>query len=61
MGPVTTAGAYANYERYSEQLHADGGKVLAGANVLRDGDLVNEPHTVEDQFPDGCDLPVVFG
>jgi acyl-CoA reductase-like NAD-dependent aldehyde dehydrogenase len=41
MGPVTTAGAYANYQRYSEQLHADGGKVLAGANVLRDGDLAH--------------------
>jgi len=38
MGPVTTAGAYANYQRYSERLR-DGGKVLAGATTLRDGDL----------------------
>jgi acyl-CoA reductase-like NAD-dependent aldehyde dehydrogenase len=38
MGPVTTAGAYANYQRYSERLR-DGGKVLAGAMTLRDGDL----------------------
>jgi 1-pyrroline-5-carboxylate dehydrogenase len=40
MGPVTTAGAYANYQRYSERLR-DGGKVLTGAEVLRDGDLGN--------------------
>jgi len=41
MGPVTTAGAYSNYQRYSEQLRGDGGKVLAGAQVLRDGDLAH--------------------
>ena len=40
MGPVTTAGAFANYQRYSERLR-DGGKVLAGAHVLRDGDLAH--------------------
>jgi len=40
MGPVTTAGAYANYQRYSERLR-DGGKVLAGAATLRDGDLAH--------------------
>jgi len=38
MGPVTTAGAYKNYQRYGDRLH-DGGKVLAGAETLRDGDL----------------------
>ena len=38
MGPVTTAGAYANYQKYCARLD-DGGKVLAGAQVLRDGDL----------------------
>ena len=40
MGPVATAGAYANYQRYSERLR-DGGKVLTGAQVLRDGDLAH--------------------
>jgi 1-pyrroline-5-carboxylate dehydrogenase len=40
MGPVTTAGAYANFQRYSDRLR-DGGKVLAGADVLRDGDLAH--------------------
>jgi len=38
MGPVTTAGAYANYRRYCAQLR-DGATILAGAEVLRDGDL----------------------
>jgi len=40
MGPVATAGAYANYQRYSERLR-DGSKVLRGAQVLRDGDLAH--------------------
>ena len=38
MGPVTTAAAFANYQKYCERLH-EGGSVLAGAQVLRDGDL----------------------
>jgi 1-pyrroline-5-carboxylate dehydrogenase len=41
MGPVTTAGAFANYQRYSERLRADGSNVLAGAHVLRDGELAH--------------------
>src|SRR5439155_17203896 len=41
MGPVTTAGAYANYERYSGQLRDGGGTVLAGAHTLRDGELAH--------------------
>ena len=40
MGPVTTSGAFANYQRYCERLR-DGGTVLAGAQVLRDGDLAH--------------------
>ena len=40
MGPVATAGAYANYQRYIERLR-DGSKVLSGAHVLRDGDLAH--------------------
>jgi 1-pyrroline-5-carboxylate dehydrogenase len=40
MGPVTTAGAYANYQQYAQRLR-DGGKVLTGAQVLRDGDLTH--------------------
>jgi 1-pyrroline-5-carboxylate dehydrogenase len=38
MGPVTTAGAYSNYQQYSDRLR-DGGKVLSGAQLLRDGEL----------------------
>ena len=38
MGPVTTAGAYANYQKYCARLR-DGASVLSGAEVLRDGDL----------------------
>src|SRR5262249_19713244 len=38
MGPVTTAGAFASYQNYGDRLR-DGGRVLAGGHVLRDGDL----------------------
>jgi len=38
MGPVTTAGAYANYQKYCARLR-DGATVHSGAQVLRDGDL----------------------
>jgi 1-pyrroline-5-carboxylate dehydrogenase len=41
MGPVTTAGAYANYQRYSERLRENGGKVLTGAQPLKDGDFAH--------------------
>jgi len=40
MGPVTTAAAFANYQKYCERLRA-GGSVLAGAQVLRHGDLAH--------------------
>src|SRR6185369_15929957 len=40
MGPVTTAGAYANYQRYSDRLHGNG-TVLTGAQVLRDGAMAH--------------------
>ena len=38
MGPVTTRGAFANYRSYCERLRTDGGRILAGARVLDDGD-----------------------
>ena len=40
MGPVTTAAAYANYQRYCARLR-DGGKVLAGARTMREGEMAN--------------------
>ncbi|HYL71175.1 MAG TPA: aldehyde dehydrogenase family protein [Candidatus Dormibacteraeota bacterium] len=36
LGPVTTAGAYANYARYSAQLREGGARVLSGGEQLRD-------------------------
>ena len=40
MGPVTTAGAYANFQRYCDQLR-DGAKVMAGGFKLKEGDLAH--------------------
>ena len=39
LGPVTTANALANYQRYSALLAQRGGRVLAGARCLAEGDL----------------------
>lgn len=39
LGPVTTANALANYQRYSGLLAQRGGRVLAGARCLAEGDL----------------------
>jgi acyl-CoA reductase-like NAD-dependent aldehyde dehydrogenase len=41
MGPVTTAKALQNYERYSKQLSENGGRVLCGGQRLNDGELVH--------------------
>ncbi len=39
MGPVTTANAVRNYERYVPQLVAGEGRILAGGQRLAEGDL----------------------
>jgi 1-pyrroline-5-carboxylate dehydrogenase len=39
MGPVTTAAALRNYERFATQLREHGGRVLSGGERLRNGDL----------------------
>lgn len=41
LGPVTTTNALTNYERYSILLAQYGGRVLAGARRLSDGDLAH--------------------
>ncbi|MEO8364961.1 MAG: aldehyde dehydrogenase family protein [Pseudoxanthomonas sp.] len=41
MGPVTTAGAVENYERHVVQLALHGGRVLAGARRLDEGELAH--------------------
>ena len=41
LGPVATANALTNYGRYSTLLAQHGGRVLAGARRLGDGDLVH--------------------
>src|SRR5437764_257164 len=41
LGPVTTAHALQNYERYSKQLNENGGRVLSGGQRLTDGDLTH--------------------
>jgi acyl-CoA reductase-like NAD-dependent aldehyde dehydrogenase len=39
LGPVTTASAYDNYARFSEQLRSGGARILVGAEQLRAGPL----------------------
>lgn len=41
LGPVTTASARENYARYSAQLAEHGGRVLAGACRLQEGELAH--------------------
>ena len=41
MGPVTTAGAVRNYEAYTARLRQEGGRILAGGERLRTGDLAH--------------------
>jgi 1-pyrroline-5-carboxylate dehydrogenase len=41
LGPVTTTNAANNYERYSSLLGQYDGRVLSGAQRLRDGDLAH--------------------
>lgn len=41
LGPVATANAAGNYERYSSLLGQHGGRVLRGAQRLREGDLAH--------------------
>jgi 1-pyrroline-5-carboxylate dehydrogenase len=41
LGPVTTANALQNYQRYSQQLNENGGRVLNGGQRLTDGDLAH--------------------
>ncbi len=41
VGPVTTANALQNFERYSKQLSEDGGRILAGGQRLTGDDLAN--------------------
>ncbi len=39
LGPVTTAGGYADFSRYASQLRSEGARVLAGGERLMQGDL----------------------
>ena len=39
LGPVVNAPAYDNYQRYVDEIRFAGGKVIAGGQRLRDGDL----------------------
>jgi 1-pyrroline-5-carboxylate dehydrogenase len=41
LGPVTTGNAVRNYENYSNQLKADGGRILRGGERLQDGDFAH--------------------
>jgi len=41
MGPVTTANALRNFDRYSEQLVEHGGRILAGGKRLQEGDFAH--------------------
>lgn len=41
LGPVTTAKAYNNFARYTDQLSRHGARVIAGGEVLRDSDLAH--------------------
>ena len=41
MGPVINEGAAESFERYCARLRADGGRILAGGDRLRDGDLAH--------------------
>src|SRR5262245_33954662 len=41
LGPVTTASAQQNYERYSKQLTEKGARILSGGKRLTEGDLVH--------------------
>src|SRR4030095_4069271 len=41
LGPVTTASALKNYQRYSKQLNENGGRVLSGGQRLTNGDLAH--------------------
>jgi 1-pyrroline-5-carboxylate dehydrogenase len=41
LGPVTTANALQNYQRYSKQLNENGGRVLSGGQRLTDGELAH--------------------
>src|SRR5262249_35069857 len=41
MGPVTTANALKNFERYSKRLSESGGRILCGGERLVDGELTH--------------------
>jgi 1-pyrroline-5-carboxylate dehydrogenase len=41
LGPVTTASAQQNYERYSKQLTEKGARILSGGKRLTEGDLAH--------------------
>ncbi len=41
LGPVTTAKALENYQRYSKQLSENGGRILCGGQRLTDGELAH--------------------
>src|SRR6188474_3378536 len=41
LGPVTTAGALKNYERYSKELTENGGRILSGGKRLAEGELTH--------------------
>src|SRR5437879_1109139 len=45
LGPVTTASALKNYERYSKELTENGGRILSGGKRLAEGEL-NDGHFV---------------
>jgi 1-pyrroline-5-carboxylate dehydrogenase len=39
MGPVTTANALQNFDKYASKLREEGGRILAGGERLTEGDL----------------------
>src|SRR5947208_5422596 len=41
LGPVTTASALKNYQRYSKELNENGGRLLRGSRRLNDGGLAH--------------------
>jgi acyl-CoA reductase-like NAD-dependent aldehyde dehydrogenase len=41
LGPVTTANALQNYERYTKQLAENGARILSGGQRLTEGDLAH--------------------
>jgi len=41
LGPVTTASALKNYERYSKELTENGGRILSGGKRLVEGELTH--------------------